>query len=134
MRFLDKLRPAALLVLRIAFGVVFVYHGYPKLFSRTEFFQQAFAGLGLPPWLSYVAGVIEFFGGILLVVGLFTRVAALLLAIEFVFAIWKVHLAEGILAVTEYEFALLVVGAALVLASSGAGAASLDYAIFRDKA
>jgi len=134
MRFLDKLRPAALLLLRIAFGVVFVYHGYPKLFSRAEFFQQAFVGLGLPPWLAYVAGVIEFFGGALLLVGLFTRVAALLLAVEFVFAIWKVHLAEGILAVTEYEFALLVVGAALVLASSGAGPVSLDYAIFREKA
>ena len=134
MVFLDKVRPVSLLLLRFGFGVVFVYHGYPKLFSRVEFFQQAFERLGLPPWLSYVAGIIEFFGGALLLVGLFTRVAALLLATEFLFAMWKVHLREGMLAVPEYEFALLVVGAALVLASTGPGPVSLDYAIFRQKA
>ncbi len=134
MTFLDKLRPVALLLLRFGFGVVFIYHGYPKLFSRVDFFLQAFERLGLPPWLSYVAGVIELFGGALLLLGLFTRVAALLLAAQFVFAIWKVHLNEGLLAVPEYEFALLVVGAALTLASTGAGPLSLDYAIFRQKA
>ncbi len=132
--FLDKLRPLSLLLLRFGFGVVFIYHGYPKLFSRVEFYHQAFERLGLPPWLSYVAGIIELFGGALLLVGLFTRVAALLLAVEFLFAMWKVHLREGVLAVPEYEFALLVVGAALVLASTGAGPVSLDYAIFRQKA
>jgi putative oxidoreductase len=134
MHFLDKLRPVSLLLLRFGFGVVFIYHGYPKLFSRVEFYQQAFERLGLPPWLSYVAGIIELFGGALLLVGLFTRPAALLLAAEFLFAMWKVHLREGVLAVPEYEFALLVVGAALVLASTGAGPVSLDYAIFRQKA
>lgn len=132
--FLDKLRPVALLVLRLAFGVVFVYHGYPKLFSRVEFYQQAFERLGLPPWLSFAAGVIELFGGALLLVGLFTRVAALLLAAELLFALWKVHLRQGVLAVPEYEFALLALGAALVLASTGPGPVSLDYAIFRHKA
>lgn len=134
MHVLDKLRPVALLLLRFAFGVVFIYHGYPKLFSRVEFFQQAFERLGLPPWLSYVAGVVELFGGALLLVGLFTRIAALMLAVEFMFAMWRVHLNEGLLAVSEYEFALLVVGAALVLASTGPGPLSLDYAIFRQKA
>jgi putative oxidoreductase len=132
--FLDKLRPLSLLLLRFGFGVVFIYHGYPKLFSRPEFYQQAFERLGLPPGLSYAAGIIELFGGALLLVGLFTRAAALLLAAEFLFAMWKVHLREGLLAVPEYEFALLVVGAALVLASTGAGPVSLDYAIFRQKA
>ena len=119
MHFLDKLRPLALLVLRLGFGVVFIYHGYPKLFSRVEFHQQAFERLGLPPWLSLAAGIIELFGGALLLLGLFTRVAALLLAAEFLFALWKVHLREGPLAVPEYEFALLVAGAALLLASTG---------------
>jgi putative oxidoreductase len=134
MHFLDKLRPVALLLLRFGFGVVFIYHGYPKLFSRVEFYLQAFERLGLPSWLSYAAGMIELFGGLLLLVGLFTRVAALLLAVEFIFAIWKVHLAEGVLAVPEYEFALLVVSAALVLASTGAGPLSLDFLIYRQKA
>lgn len=134
MHLLDKLRPVALLALRFGFGVVFVYHGYPKLFSRVEFYQQAFERLGLPPWLSFAAGITEMFGGALLLLGLFTRVAALLLAAEFLFALWKVHLREGLLAVPEYEFALLVVGAALLLASTGAGPLSLDYVIFRQKA
>jgi len=49
-------------------------------------------------------------------------------------AIWKVHLGKGLLAVSEYEFPLALGLAALVLATTGAGAISLDKLIFREKA
>jgi putative oxidoreductase len=131
---LDQLRPLGLLLLRLALGVIFIYHGYPKLFGQTarhlDFFQQ----LGLMPQLAYVAGVLELFGGALLIMGFATRIAALLLAGEMAVVIWVVRLGEGILAVGEYEFPLALAAAAFLLATTGAGAVSLDALIYRDKA
>ena len=66
----------------------------------------------------------------MLVVGLFTRPAALLLAIEMGVAIWKVHSGHGYMAVKEYEFPLAVGAACFVLATVGAGVISMDHLIF----
>ena len=134
MHALEKLKPLALLLLRWALGVIFVFHGAPKLFGNSQRFLEFFASLGFPSWMAYVAGVVELFGGALLIAGLFTRVAGLLLAGEMAVALWKVHLAKGVLAVNEYEFPLTLAVAALTLAAVGAGAISLDRAIFKDKA
>jgi putative oxidoreductase len=65
-----------------------------------------------------------------LLLGLFTRGAALLLAIEMGVAIWKVHSSRGILAVHEYEFPLAVAMACLALATIGAGIISIDHLLF----
>jgi len=81
---------------------------------------------GLPAQFVYVAGVIEAFGGGLLALGLFTRPAALLLAIEMGVAIWKMHSGGGILAVHLYEFPFALAAACLALATVGAGAISVD--------
>jgi putative oxidoreductase len=134
MNWLDRLRPVGLLLLRLGLGVIFVYHGYPKLFGNTERAQAFFSAVGLPPVLVYLVGIVELFSGVLLVAGLFTRVAALLLAGTMAVAIWKVHLSKGILAVNEYEFALALCVAAFALVTTGGGLLSLDYAIFRQKA
>jgi len=134
MTFLNKLQPLGLLVLRAGLGIIFIYHGYPKLFGPTEQAAQFFRSVGLPPILVSVAGIIELFGGILLLVGLFTRVAGTLLAGTMAVAIWKVHSGKGLLAVGAYEFPLVLAVAALALATTGAGKASLDYLIFREKA
>ncbi len=134
MHALDKLRPVALLLVRCALGVIFVHHGYPKLFGNTAQFVQFFNQAGFPPYSSYLAGIIELFGGGLLVVGLFTRVAGLLLAVEMGIAIWKVHLGQGLLAVSQYEYPLALGVVAFALSTLGAGIISLDYAIFRQKA
>src|SRR5713226_8074069 len=76
MRFLEKLRPAALLLLRCGLALTFIYHGYPKLFGGTAKFVAAFHNIGLPSYFVYIAGAIELLGGVLLVLGL----ASLLLA------------------------------------------------------
>ena len=127
---LERLKPVALLLLRWALGIIFIFHGYPKLFGQTANFQQFFVRVGLPGSLIYVAGVLELFGGGLLIPGLFTRLVGLLLTIEMCVAIWKVHLVHGIYSVRDYEFPLVVLTAALTLATVGAGAISLDQAIF----
>lgn len=135
MQILEKLKPVALLLLRIALGIIFVYHGYPKLFTHTREALEAFPRMGFPSYFVYVAGVIEFFGGCLLFLGLFTRIAALLLAGEMAVAIIRVHLPQGgPLAVSNYQLPLALAVAAFALATEGAGAISFDRAVFKSKA
>jgi putative oxidoreductase len=78
----------------------------------------------------HISGILETFGGGSFLLGLFTRPAALLLAIEMCVAIWKVHSLHGIYAVRDYEFPLALAGACFVLATVGAGLISLDHPIF----
>lgn len=130
MQGIENLKPLTLLLLRSAVGIIFIAHGYPKLFGNTAQSMQLFSQVGLPSQFVYLAGVLELFGGCLLIAGLFTRVVGLLLTIEMGVAIWKVHLGKGVLAVREYEFPLVLAVAAFVLATFGAGAISLDYPIF----
>ena len=132
MRFLDSLRPVGLLALRIALGVIFLYHGYPKLahLRGGAQMQSFFVEHGLPGYFLYIAGVIETFGGGLLLLGLFTRPAAILLGLEMCVAIWKVHSAHGYLAVHDYEFPLTLAMACFALATVGAGLISLDQPLF----
>jgi putative oxidoreductase len=132
LRFLNSLQPVGLLVLRIALGIIFIAHGYPKLahLRGGAQMQSFFVEHGLPGYFVYVAGVIETFGGGLLLLGLFTRAAALLLAIEMCVAIWKVHSVHGYLAVHDYEFPLTLATACFALATVGAGMISLDPMLF----
>lgn len=133
MQSLEKLKPLALLLLRVALGVIFIYHGYPKLFGHTRQTMEAFAHMGFPPYFAYLAGVIEFFGGCLLIAGLFTRVAGLLIAAEMAVALIQVHkILEDPRAVHNYEFPLALAAAAFALASLGAGLISFDHALFRE--
>lgn len=130
MQNLEKLRPLALLLLRFALAAIFLYHGYPKLFTHTRETMQFFSHSGLPAFSVYFVGILEFFGGILLVVGLFTRIVGLLLTGEMVVALWKVHgLFSKPLQVHNYEFPLVVAVAAFALATFGAGPLSLDQAV-----
>ena len=132
MKSLNSLQPVGLLALRLALGIIFFSHGYPKLAHQGAGMQAFFVQHGLPGNFVYIAGVLEVFGGILLVLGLFTRGAALLLAIEMGVAIWKVHSNGGYLAVHEYEFPLTLLTACLALATVGAGTISLDYPLFEN--
>src|ERR1019366_8786276 len=87
--------------------------------------------MGFPVYFAYIAGVFELFGGGMLVIGLFTRGAALLLAIEMGIALARVHIpAVGIYAVGKYELPLVFGAAALALATTGAGVISLDAFTF----
>jgi len=131
LRLLEKLRPLALLLLRCGLALVFLYHGYPKLFGKTAVFVSAFEGLGLPGYSMYIIGVIEVFGGVMLLLGLFTPVAALLLLLDMGGAMWKYNFNEGIYAVRKYELPLVLGLAVLTLATTGAGPFSLDHLIFR---
>jgi len=132
---LEKLKPLALLLRRLGLGIIFIYHGFPKLFTHTHQAMQQFPRMGFPSYFVYIAGIVEFFGGCLLVVGLFTRIAALLIAGEMAVAIWRVHLPQGgVMAVSNDQLPLALAVAAFTLVAVGAGAASLDRAIFKNNA
>lgn len=133
MRSLENLKPIALLLLRLAMGVIFIHYGYPKLFVHPRSSVAWFAQHGFPGYFAYLSGVLELFGGMLLIAGLFTRIAGLLLAIEMAVALWRVHgLLADPLAVQNYQFPLMMGVAALALAAVGAGAISFDQALFNE--
>lgn len=134
MHLLEKLKPLALLLLRLGLGLIFIYHGFPKLTHIHQTVSE-FPHMGFPSYFAYIAGILEFFGGWLLILGLFTRVTALLLAGEMAIAILRVHLPQGgVMAVSNYQFPLALAVGAFALVAVGAGAISIDRAIFKDKA
>ena len=131
MRIFEKLQPLSLLVLRLALGVIFFYHGYEKLTNRSKDALVAFSGLGLPSYVFYIVGTLELFGAILLVMGLLTRFTALLLALELALALIRLDVPRGgIYAVHNYELPLALFAGAFALATTGAGLLSLDAATF----
>jgi putative oxidoreductase len=130
MQFLEKLKPLGLLILRAALGAAFIFHGFPKLSDPTRALK-AFPGFGFPSYFAYISGIIEFFGGGLLIAGLFTRGAALLLAIEMGLVLGRTILPSvGIYAFGKYETELLLGAMAVALVTTGAGAISLDAFTF----
>jgi putative oxidoreductase len=130
MKFMKALAPFALLALRLVLALIFVFHGYPKLIHPTDAARDFFVAHGLPGYFLSVAGILECFGALLLFLGLFTRAASQLLAIEMAVAIWKVHSTHGIMAVNDYQFPLSLAAACFALATIGAGAISMDHLIF----
>jgi putative oxidoreductase len=130
MQSLEKLKPLALLLLRVALGVIFIFHGYPKL-THSQQWVENFGHMGFPGYFAYIAAVLEVFGGATLIAGLFTRIVGLLLAIEMSVALVKVH---GLLSnpanVHNCEFPLVLCAASFALATVGAGLISIDQALF----
>ncbi len=130
MQFLEKLKPLGFLVLRVALGASFIFHGYPKLSDPSHALKQ-FSGFGFPGYFAYIFGILEVFGGGLLIAGLFTRGAALLLAIEMGILLGRSIIPSvGIYAFGRYEFPLLLGAMALALATTGAGLISIDAFTF----
>lgn len=116
-------------VLRITVGIVFLAHGGQKLFVFGFDNVAAFMGkLGIPaPMLAaIVVTLVEFLGGVALIVGAFTRWAAAPLAITMLVAIMTVHLKAGFFLPAGYEFALTLFSANVALILLGSGEASVD--------
>jgi len=132
LRFLDRLQPLGLLALRLVVGVIMIGHGYGKVFhGGLSQHVHRVASLGLPGWLAYASAFAEFFGGILLIVGLLTRIFSLLILIDLAVAIWKVHWKNGMFAKGGYEFPLTLATIAFALILFGAGPIALDAILGR---
>jgi putative oxidoreductase len=131
---LNNLQPWGALSLRLVLGTAMIYHGWDKVipaggfhggnaFSALERHSHYVASLGLPYWLGIVSALTEFVGGILILLGLFTRFAAFLIAVNMLVALVMVNRHHGYSG-SEYSLALFVI--ALTLFFYGAGVCALD--------
>ena len=133
MRLLRPASPAqidlGLFLLRFILGTVFIAHGAQKIFVfGFDGLAAGFAQSGIPlaGLLAPLVALGELFGGLALVLGLLTRVAATGLAIIMVGAIFSVHLSGGFFLPAGYEFVLTLMLVAAALAITGAGSMSVD--------
>ena len=128
----------ATLPLRLALGIVFLMHGSQKLLglfggpgiSGTQGFMDSL-GVPLAGLFGIIVASVEFFGGLLVLLGLFTRYASLLIAINMFFAFFLVHVKNGFFLPGGYEFVFALFLIAVSLASTGAGKFSLEKALFK---
>ncbi len=119
----------AALPLRIVLGIIFIVHGYLKLFGGVEGTTNFFTGLGIPlaGFFAYVVGIVEFFGGIALILGLVVKIVSVLLIINTSIAILLVHLPKGFLISNGgAEYALALLAGLVSLTFLGPGKLSLQ--------
>lgn len=115
------------LPLRLTLGIIMAAHGRPKVFGEAkESFPGVIESLGLPKHQQIARGVsnLEFFGGLALIIGAFTRGVAFLFSAQFIFIVARLKWSKGL--VEGYEFDLALLGGFLSLLLMGGGTGSLD--------
>jgi putative oxidoreductase len=125
---LNNLQPLGALIMRLALGVSMAVHGYEKVIPHGALNHHVhyITSLGLPHWLGYVSAYTEFVGGILLIIGLLTRLASALIAINMLVAFFYVGIHQGF---GIYSYILALVALGIMLTFYGAGALALDRKI-----
>ena len=132
----DRQTDIGLTILRVAIGAIFMAHGGQKLFVwGFDGVAGGFAQMGIPMAnvMGPFIGLLEFFGGAALIVGLLTRLASLGLASTMVVAILAVHLKNGFFNPGGIEFPLSLLASTLALVVTGAGSWSVDAIIGRSR-
>ncbi|CAN7597843.1 DoxX family protein [Pararhizobium sp. LjRoot238] len=121
--------PYAILVLRVALGILFLAHVGLKIFVFTPAgTAQFFGSLGLPPVLAYLTIAVELAGGVALIAGFFARIAAVALIPVLLGAIFTVHAAAGFFFTNPnggWEFPAFWVVGLVAVALGGDGAHAL---------
>lgn len=107
-----------LLLIRFALALVFIIHGLAKFQTMPD--TIAFFGtLGLVSFVAYFVAAVELFGGIGLLLGMFTSWTALILGINMFFAIFLVKLGKPFLGGYEYELTLMLASFGLSMLGAG---------------
>lgn len=123
------MKPYATIPLRLALGLVFIYHGFQKVFGLgVTGFSDILASLGVPlaGLLASIVAYGELVCGILIILGILVRVSSLFLMLIMAVALLKVHLSYGFsIMAGGYEYNLVVILLCLSLVISGSGKLSL---------
>ena len=120
--FISKYENQIYAILRIVSGFLFLWHGSQKLFDFPS------TGMDMPLFIVWVAGPIEFIGGILIMIGLFTQWASFISCGEMAFAYWMAHGAVAALPIVNHgELALLYCFIFLFISAKGSGMFSIDH-------
>jgi putative oxidoreductase len=124
-KWLDSLQPWGALLMRLVLGTSMIVHGYSKVVPHgaLNHFAHKVVALGLPQWLGYVSALTEFVGGMLLVIGLLTRFAAAMIAINMLVAFFTVGIHQGF---GIYNYILALAAMAIMLVFYGAGIVAVD--------
>ena len=134
---LNKYRDQGLLILRVGIGLMFMWHGFPKVAAGSEVWTNlggALSTMGInfaPTFMGFMAAISELLGGLLLLLGLFTRPACLFLLITMVVAA-LMHINGGD-PFTAYSHALEAAILFLSLLFIGPGKLSFDEKFFNNK-
>ena len=120
--FISKYETQAYAVLRIVAGFLFLWHGSQKLFDFPA------SGHEIPSYIIYIGGSIEFFGGLLVMIGLWTRWAAFINSGMMAYAYWSAHGTHAILPILNNgELAMIYCFLFLFISSKGSGVFSVDH-------
>ena len=125
---------ATLRVVRLVMGVAFILHGWPKI-QNPMGWMNAMGGEGVPSFLQALAALAEFGGGIALLLGLLTPLAALGIVCQMLGALFMVHFPMGhpFVAATggpSYELPLVYLALGILLLVMGPGRWSFDALLF----
>ena len=116
------------LPIRILAGVAFIAHGMPKLLDPSMT-QGFFGNIGLPPEMAIPIGILEVFGGFALLIGVLTRIVAILFIIEMISATFLAKISEGLVGGFELELLLMSISVSLLL--TGPGRISIEFDILK---
>ena len=123
-KFMQRLEREAYALMRIVVGFLFLWHGVQKLFG-----YPAGMPAGVPAFVTYVGGPIELFGGLFVMLGLFTRWAAFIASGMMAVAYWLAHGPHALLPiVNQGEPAVVYCFVFLYIAARGSGIWSVDGA------
>lgn len=120
--FISKYETQIYAILRLVAGFLFLWHGSQKLFAFPP------AGHEMPFYIMFIAGPIEFFGGLLIMIGFLTPWVAFICSGEMAFAYWSVHGTHALLPfMNGGELAILYCFLFLFIAARGSGVYSVDH-------
>ncbi len=122
-----KYQDSLLFIARLVIGGIFIYAGWLKVSDMAGTIEM-FANLSIPAWLTYIVAYAELIGGILVVLGLFTELAAIVLAVIMLVAAYLSR--EGGVSAYTLPFTMF---AALISLMSGPGSYNLGRCISRQK-
>lgn len=120
--YISKYEPQVYAILRIVVGLLFLWHGSQKLFGIPP------SGYPIPRYIVLIAGPVEFFGGLLVMIGLCTRWTAFICSGEMAYAYWAVHGTHALLPLlNKGELAVLYCFLFLFIFIRGPGMFSIDH-------